>query len=303
MEHAPDEKLPWPPSAEDLRRLYLDEHLSAAKIADRYGLKYASPKTAESTILYHLKRNGITRRDKAEHIRRVTEEMIDQWVKRYETGESLKQIAGTEFSPVTVFLHLKKQGVQLRDKVEAQIEAVTKHKKMPFRGNRFDRAYVLGFVWGDCSVEKHGRAIRIKSGTTHPEFAGLFKSLFASYGHVRMYAKSAIVTPAEWNLEVDLDGSFEFLLEKNIRSVPQGLGSKLPMMSFVAGFADAEGSIYFHRARGNFVFQISNTNFDILRTIHELLENKGFNPRTYKSRSGVINPGKEVSGLYQLWTV
>ena len=86
--------LEWPPTVEDLRRMYLDERLSAGKIAARYGLKYASPKTAESTILYHLKRNGIPRRDKTEHIRRVTEEMVDEWVKRYEVGESLKGDCG-----------------------------------------------------------------------------------------------------------------------------------------------------------------------------------------------------------------
>src|SRR5580658_435801 len=81
-------KLVWPPTTEDLKRLYVDEGLSAAKIAARYGLKYASPKTAESTVLHHLKKNGITRRDKADHLRKVTEEMVDEWVKRYEAGES-----------------------------------------------------------------------------------------------------------------------------------------------------------------------------------------------------------------------
>jgi len=109
-----EEKLSWPPDPDDLRRLYLDEHLSAAKIAERYGLRYASPKTAESTVLYHLKRNGIWRRDKAEHSRKVTEEMVDEWVKRYEAGESLKDIAGGpaewKVNHVAVFNHLRKRG-------------------------------------------------------------------------------------------------------------------------------------------------------------------------------------------------
>ena len=72
--------LAWPPKREDLERLYSGEKLSAAKIAEAYGLKYRSPKVAESTILYHLKKNGIQRRDRAEHIRKVTEEMVDGWV-------------------------------------------------------------------------------------------------------------------------------------------------------------------------------------------------------------------------------
>ena len=60
---------------------------------------------------------------------------MDAWVKRYESGESVKQIAGGEFSPVTVFHHLRKRGVKLRDKVEAQIEAVTKHERKSFSGS------------------------------------------------------------------------------------------------------------------------------------------------------------------------
>lgn len=189
MKSASDETLTWPPKGEDLRRLYLDENLSAAKIAERYGLKYANPRTAESTVLYHLKRNGITRRDKAEHARRVTEEMADEWARRYEAGESLKQIAGSEVSPVTVFLHLKKRGVQLRDKVEAQIKAVTKHSRTAFCGDSIEKAYLLGFARGDLWVTTHGRAVRVKGGSTHQAFIELFRQLFGTYGAVYVYPR------------------------------------------------------------------------------------------------------------------
>ena len=39
--------LTWPPTKEDLQRLYIEKMLSAAKIAKVYGLEYASQKTAE----------------------------------------------------------------------------------------------------------------------------------------------------------------------------------------------------------------------------------------------------------------
>lgn len=81
-----ERRLGWPPTKEDLERLYLRDHLSAMKIAVVYGLKYPSPKTAESTILHHLKKNGIGRRDSAEHVRKVTPEMVDEWVERYRLG-------------------------------------------------------------------------------------------------------------------------------------------------------------------------------------------------------------------------
>jgi hypothetical protein len=63
-------------------------------------------RTAESTVLHHLKRNGITRRDPAAHTRKVTETMVDEWVVTYQKGESLKQIARDVVDPVTVFNHL-----------------------------------------------------------------------------------------------------------------------------------------------------------------------------------------------------
>ncbi|HXW37596.1 MAG TPA: hypothetical protein VEJ36_06835, partial [Nitrososphaerales archaeon] len=134
-------ELQWPPRREDLEELYVRQRLSAAKIAERYGLRYASPKTAESTILYHLKRAGIARRDAAEHIRTVTPEMVDEWVRRYGAGESLKDISGSLVSPATVFNHLRRRGVELRDKVDAQIVKVTKFQKSAFNGEEAERMY------------------------------------------------------------------------------------------------------------------------------------------------------------------
>ncbi len=128
-------------------KLYLAQRLSAMKISRIYGLKYPNPKSGESMVLWYLKKFGIKRRDKTEHARKVTEEMVDQWISRYQKGESLKRIAGEEFSPVTVFLHLRRRGVTLRDKVEAQIKAVTKYARTPFSGELTEKAYLLGFAW------------------------------------------------------------------------------------------------------------------------------------------------------------
>jgi len=63
-EDSPD-GLSWPPKKVDLDRLYLIDNPATMKVAEAYGLDYKSPKVAESTILYHLKRNGIKRRNSA----------------------------------------------------------------------------------------------------------------------------------------------------------------------------------------------------------------------------------------------
>jgi hypothetical protein len=60
--------------------------------------------------------------------------MVDAWVVRYQNGESLKEIAGDVVSPVSVFNHLHRRGIQLRDKVDAQIKAVTPRREETLRG-------------------------------------------------------------------------------------------------------------------------------------------------------------------------
>jgi LAGLIDADG-like domain len=264
--------LPWPPKKEDLERLYVEEKLSAAKIAKAYGLRYKSDKTAESTVLYHLKRFGIRRRGRAEHLQRVTPEIEDVWARRYAAGESLKRIAAGEYDPVTVWNHLKKRGVRLRDKVEAQIKAVTKHERHSFDGNQDEKSYLIGLRYGDLHVILHGRAVRVRVSTTHPAMARLFKSLFSPYAYVHEYPRQDMLTGHEWSLECDLDGSFEFLL----RRPDMAALSRMPdsqFKAFLAGFFDAEGSIYLHRKSNSFApeVDIKNTDYGLLRLVAKKL--------------------------------
>lgn len=281
MSDPPEKSLVWPPTKEDLERFYIVERLSAAKIAKAYGLKYKNPKVAGSTILHQLKKNGIKRRDKADHVRKFTETMVDVWVRRYEAGESLKQIARGDVDPVTVWNHLRKQGVQIRDKVEAQIAAVSKYERRPFAGDEIDRWYLMGLRYGDLDVVGHGRAIRVRLSTTHPKMAQLFENLFSPYGHVARYPRRSPFTAYEWNLEVDLDQSFEFLLAKVSRDQLAALPNH-KFMAFLAGLFDAEGSILLHNKGkwGGFELVITNTDIDLLDGISSRLEAMGvFAPR------------------------
>jgi hypothetical protein len=286
------EGLAWPPKKDDLERLYLVEKLSAAKIAERYGLigRYKTPKVAESTVLYHLKKNGIARRDPAEHDRKVTEKMEDEWVRRYNSGESLKQIAADTVDPVTVWNHLKSKGLVLRDRVEAQIQAVTKYKRKRFSGDEVERAYLMGLRYGDLHVVRHGRAIRTRVSTTHPALADLFESLFSPYGYVHRYPRGARFTGYEWSLECDLDPSFAFLLQplslNELEALPRS-----EFLAFLAGFFDAEGTVYLHRKRFGFGFEvtISNTNRTLLELFSLRLCAMDFHP---KIDSRIQNPAR-----------
>ena len=273
------EGLVWPPRKEDLERLYVTGRLSAAKIADVYGLieRYKTPKVAESTVLYHLKRCGIKRRDPAEHIRKVTDEMVDDWVARYLAGKSLKQIAEDCVSPVTVWNHLRDRGMVPRDKAEAQIQAVTKYERRSFSGDRIERAYLIGLRFGDLDVDKHGRAIRVRLSTTHRPMAALFENVFAPYGHVQRYPRPSPFTGYEWNLECDLNLSFDFLLPQPSIHELQEL-SKDEFVAFLTGFFDAEGSILLHRKGrwAGFELSITNMNQELLEFISKQLRPLGF---------------------------
>jgi intein-encoded DNA endonuclease-like protein len=262
----------WPPRKEDLERLYVVERLSAMKIAKVYGLKYKNPKVAESTILYHLKRNGIKRRDPAEHNRKVTEAMVEEWVRRYQAGESLRTIAGEIVDPVTVWIHLKKRGLVLRDRVEAQILAVTKHERKRFQGDSIEKAYMMGLRYGDLDAVRHGRAVRVRVSTTHPAMAELFESLFSPYGFVHRFPREAEFTGYEWSLECDLDDSFEFLLQKPSICELDRLTFQ-EFLSFLAGFFDAEGSVFLHRKSSGLApeLNIANTDKEVLNLISQRL--------------------------------
>lgn len=237
--------------------------MSAAEIAERYGLpeEYKTPKVAESAILYHLKRCGIKRRDPVEHLRKVTPGMVDDWVARYLTGKSLKQIAEDRVDSVTVWNHLKGRGLVLRDKVEAQVQAVTKYRRKPFGGDEIERAYLMGLRYGDLHSVRHGRAVRVRVSTTHPAMADLFESVFSPYGYVHRYPREAKLTGYEWTLECDLDESFDFILNKpsipELRSMTDEL-----FVAFLAGVFDAEGSIFLHRKEQRHDPEVSITSSD-----------------------------------------
>jgi hypothetical protein len=296
------EGLFWPPKKEDLERLYVVERLSASRIARVYGLKYRNPKVAESTVLYQLKRNGIKRRDAAEHIKKVTEEMADEWVRRYETGESLNEIASGEFSPVTVFLHLRKRGVELRDKVEAQIQAVTKYQRKSFQGDTTKKAYLMGLRYGDLDAVRHGRAIRVRVSTTHPAMADLFESIFSPYGQVHRYPRRAPFTGYEWTLECDLDDSFSFLLRKSSTSELDRL-TDLEFQGFLAGFFDAEGSNFLHLKSSGLAPEanITNTDLEVLKLIAGRFQILGIRCKlAFRGREKERGRFKSVSPLWRL---
>jgi intein-encoded DNA endonuclease-like protein len=207
---------------------------------------------------------------------------------RYQKGESLKRIAGSEVDPVTVFNHLHNRGLQLRDKVEAQIEAVSKHKHTPFTGDMRAAAYLVGFTTGDLYVQEHGRAVRVRTATSHPGMTKLFRTLFSGNGPVYEYPRENRLTGYEWSLDCDLDKSFAFLLDREAQ-VESAFNDETLFLYFLAGFFDAEGSLYFHKKKeyGAFEMSLANMNEVLLRRIAEKLSMLGYKAKVSRTRQDI----------------
>jgi hypothetical protein len=104
-------------------------------------------------------------------------------------------------------------------------------------------------------------------------------------------------------LEVDLDGTFEFLLQKLIQRIPSLPKEDRAFIAFLAGFVDAEGTIAFHKkSHPGFEVQVTNTDSDLLRWIKAKLEDSGYHPRMYHrlQRAGRIASARE-SSIWRLY--
>jgi hypothetical protein len=150
--------------------------------------------------------------------------------------------------------------------------------------------------------------VRVRLGTTHPAMARLFRSLFETHGPIYEYPHQSTLG-FEWSLDCDLDSSFSFLLGlKEAASLM--VAQEDLFLNFLAGFFDAEGSIYYHNKGkgGAFELSITNTNFGLLQEIANGLRAFGIAFKLEERRiehqkaveSGIKNPG-EFIWILKIW--
>ncbi len=121
-------RLEWPPHEADLRRLYVEQQLSAAKIALAYGRKTPNPRSAPELIRYHLKRYGIKRRDRVEELRRETKSTVDAWSVRHPYDESTSQDMSAEAGAVLELLRVPNLSIEHLDELaKRRVDAVMRH--------------------------------------------------------------------------------------------------------------------------------------------------------------------------------
>lgn len=245
-------------SKSKLRQLYERDGLSTYAIADRYE---CDPKT----IYRHLLLNNIQLRPR----KRITlskEQLAHLYV---QSRKSLKEVADAYgYSPAGIMKKLKEYGIPRRSTSETS----TKHEKHDFAGTQTEKAYIIGFRLGDLGVRKMKQLVYVSSGTTKIAQADLIKSLFSPYGPVWIGKKNK---KGAFNVSCSLNSSFSFLLPKHEHIPRWILSSRQHLLSFLAGYTDAEGN--FAVAGGTARFRLRSCDQGILEDLHVGLERFGFN--------------------------
>lgn len=176
---------------------------------------------------------------------------------------------------VTVRTRLIEAGVALKTKSVAQ----TKYPRQPYSGTDIDKAYMLGFRYGDLNVYQptgKSETIVVRSHSTHKAQCELFTELFSEYGTITTSQNALKV-----QMTCYLDLSFSFLLTKYPSAMREWvLASSKKTNSFIAGYVDAEGTFGLNQGKGR--FKIDSYDYQILSDIHDSFINSGLNSKFRK---------------------
>ncbi len=189
---------------------------------------------------------------------------------------------------ITVRTRLKEAGITLKTKSAAQ----THYFKKDFTGSDAERAYMLGFRYGDLNVYRPqvtSEIFVVRCHSTHLAQEIVFKRIFGRYGKIT-FSRNARST----HMSCYVNSSFAFLLEKyNSRERNWLSVSDVRMLAFIAGYIDAEGTFGLNQVRGR--FKIDAYDLAILKDIHEFLIRN-----TIRSKFRMIL-GKGVTKWGQPW--
>lgn len=143
-----------------------------------------------------------------------------------------------------------------------------------------EKAYILGLRIGDISAKTNHKVINVYSATSHLAQLKMFKKVFGKYSNVHTYVSNHRLSD-EWNMYCNLDGSFEFLLEKP-NSLPKWiLENDEYFYAFLAGYMDCEGTWDTRKTNKDnikFSFRLRTTDKEILIQIMEKLKELGYKP-------------------------
>jgi hypothetical protein len=273
-----------------LKNLYWKQWFSTREIAKVVG-------ASQSTVRKMMFRLGVPLRSNRDWLRAKIEPQALgtlYWNKKMTISQIAEKFG---VSAWTIHQRMVKFNI-LRRKIG---ESNLKQQKLPFSGGPVEMGYLLGLRAGDLSVRWKGKRIRVEVCTSHPAMIELFKDLFQKYARVGQCPENKNARIFLWRVFTDLDTSFSFLVKK-----PKFLDSKIlsrkdMFLAFLAGYADAEGSIIISPNNGQtvFCFRICSEDFGLLKGIYKKLCEIGYHPRlTLDKKKGTDSGFSKLNADY-----
>jgi intein-encoded DNA endonuclease-like protein/transposase len=236
--------------------LYLNKKMSSLKIAERYNCSKATILKILKKAKVRLRQPGVPRLKASDDF--LKQLYLDKGLSTWKIAEILK--CGRS----TVHRKLKKWSVT-RDIATAHI----KYSRAPFSDNPIEKAYLIGFAIGDLRVRQVGKkskTVKVDCGSTRKEQIDLIKKIFSKYGRVWISKRTKT---GKTQIEAFLDESFKFLLDCRQNLEWEWINKKDFFIPFLAGFTDAEGSIFISNKRA--CYSLGNYDVELLKFIRDKL--------------------------------
>ncbi len=269
-----------------LFHLYIKKKLSTGDIGKIFNCDHV-------TVLNYLKKYNIPRRSRLgtrKPVKIAKKVLFNLYNKQKLTQKQIAQRFGHSRYGIQRWMkiyNIKSRGDSISH---------TKYLKHNFSDNLMGKAYLIGFRLGDLNVYKIHELIQVRCSTTIYEQVVLIDKLFREYGNVHIWKAKR----GTYEIIVLLNKSFDFLLPKNDLIEDWILKNKIYFLSFLAGYADAEGSYYLrtpyykYAKSGWGVFEIQTYDKVIIQTISRELISMGIQNKFSKSK---IKGYKDKRGL------
>lgn len=252
-------------SPDKLKELYWRQKMSSPEIAKIY---HCGPES----IRHLLRKYGIRIRTKSKakrlffNINIPKKELRNLYLKKkmssFEIARKFKYSSGL------IRNRLREYKIPIRSIQEAlPLSNKSKYPRYNFSGNLEEKAYLIGFCYGDLHAYLNGqRSINVSMNSTKLSQIRLFEQLFSQYGYVWKGKPDKIKVVS---MRCYLNKTFSFLLNKKDLIKPWIFKNRGCFAAFLAGYTDAEGT--FCLCGGNGVFSIRSQDKNIFHQIRAKL--------------------------------
>lgn len=238
-------------------------------------------------------------------MRRIDEEKERQVIELYREKKLLRdEVQRLSMDKVAALLDTSRATVHRvlmrnNERRRSISEAKMKYPKTDFSDDSAELARIIGLV-EDCEARYNWRQISVATTTTHPAQISWFTDALGTYGHVgKTSAFNRSFLSYQWRVWVDLNGSFDFLLEykraptKFLAEIAEG-GYEIVR---IASLADAEGwvGIELNKGRPQPALTISNNSRELLEFTQRTIG--GCMNRSKSCHQLVLRRGEAVEAL------